>query len=121
MQKKKILILKFNKEKDGKWYFDFPHWPFAHHNLMMVAGADKLCEKLSESKNTLQVLVCTNIRNIDYAQCDFVLTKTDSSLFEGAFYNIRNDKDVGIDEIWLCPVTLFALGRYPKVVLIKRI
>jgi hypothetical protein len=40
--------LQFNHEEDGKWYVDFPGWPFDHHNLMMVAGADKLCAFLSD-------------------------------------------------------------------------
>ena len=31
----------FNHEEDGLWYVDFPNWPFDHHNLLMVAGADK--------------------------------------------------------------------------------
>ena len=35
--------IKFNHEDDGLWYVDFPNWPFDHHNLLMVAGADKLC------------------------------------------------------------------------------
>jgi len=36
------MTLSFNHEADGCWYVDLPNWPFAHHNLMMVAGADKL-------------------------------------------------------------------------------
>ena len=36
--------LNFNKEQDGCWYIEFPNYPFSHHNLMMVAGADSLCE-----------------------------------------------------------------------------
>ena len=47
--KKSEYELKFNHEADGCWYVDFPDWPFDHHNLMMVAGADDLCEFLSHS------------------------------------------------------------------------
>ena len=39
-------VLKFNRENDGVWYIDFPGWPFKHHNLAMVGGADKLCTYL---------------------------------------------------------------------------
>ena len=46
--KKKEYQLKFNHEADDCWYIDFPGWPFDHHNLMMVAGADDLCEFLSD-------------------------------------------------------------------------
>ena len=38
----KIFHLTFNKEADGDWYIDFPGYPFAHHNLMTVAGAARL-------------------------------------------------------------------------------
>ena len=40
--------IKFNHEDDGLWYVDFPNWPFDHHNLLMVAGADKMCAFLSD-------------------------------------------------------------------------
>ena len=46
--KKSEYQLKFNHEEDGCWYVDFPNWPFEHHNLMMVAGADELCAFLSD-------------------------------------------------------------------------
>ena len=42
--------LKFNKESDGAWYIEFPGYPLAHHNLMMVAGADKLCQYVAEKE-----------------------------------------------------------------------
>ena len=35
--------ISFTKEDDGCWYVDYPDWPFDHHNLMMVEGADDLC------------------------------------------------------------------------------
>ena len=44
----KIFHLTFNKEADGDWYIDFPGYPFAHHNLMMVAGADRLCAYVAQ-------------------------------------------------------------------------
>ena len=40
----KVFHLIFNKEADGDWYIHFPNYPFSHHNLLMVAGADLLCE-----------------------------------------------------------------------------
>ena len=42
--------LTFNLEADGAWYIDFPGYPFAHHNLMMVAGADSLCQYIAEKE-----------------------------------------------------------------------
>ena len=40
--RKREYRIQFNKEKNGCWYVDFPHWPFSHDNLAMVSGADKM-------------------------------------------------------------------------------
>ena len=34
--------LSFYHEDDEIWYLDFPDLPFAHHNLAIVGGAEKL-------------------------------------------------------------------------------
>ena len=47
----------FYHEDDGVWYVDFPDWPFAHHNLAMVGGADKLCSYLADGRQTIRVEV----------------------------------------------------------------
>ena len=109
--KKSEYALKFNHESDGCWYIDFPGWPFDHHNLMMVAGADDLCDYLSD--DGLETRVCVRPtskreKHEGYAE----LRRLDHSLTGGAHYEVR-----GIDgfkkKIWLCPVTLFVLGTYP--------
>ncbi len=60
--KKDEYELKFNLEADGYWYVDFPNWPFDHHNLMMVAGADDLCEFLSDDGLETRVKVIPSTR-----------------------------------------------------------
>ena len=55
--KKSEYELQFNHEVDGCWYVDFPGWPFDHHNLMMVAGADDLCAFLSDDDIITRVKV----------------------------------------------------------------
>ena len=40
--RKREYRIQFNKEKNGCWYVDFPHWPFSHDSLAMVSGADKM-------------------------------------------------------------------------------
>ena len=42
LNKKREYQIQFNKEKDGCWYVNFPHWPFSHDSLAMVSGADKM-------------------------------------------------------------------------------
>ena len=110
--------LKFNKENDGLWYVDFPNWPFDHHNLLMVAGADKLCEYLSDNGSHAYVDVIPSSKRMnhpDYAE----LVQGEHSLTGGSIYTVKNLPDFSRD-IWLCPVTLFVLGRYPKYLYIKK-
>lgn len=112
-------ILDFNKEDDGCWYIDLPAWPFSHHNLMMVAGADDLCEHLSDNKKSVTVAVIANPER--KATKDWgKLVKTKSSLTGGATYKVENIEGFNQD-IWLCPVTLFVFGKYPNTMYIKKI
>ena len=110
--------LQFNHEEDGKWYVNFPGWPFDHHNLMMVAGADKLCAYLSDDDEYAYVDVVPSKRQINmpgYA----CLVRGEHSLVGGSTYTA-----IGLPgfkrDIWLCPVTLFVLGQYPKYIYIKK-
>ena len=116
--KKNEYELKFNHESDGCWYVDFPGWPFDHHNLMMVAGADDLCAHLSDDglETRVKVMPSTKRKQLEgYAE----LRRLDHSLTGGAHYEV-----LGIDgftkNIWLCPVTLFVLGTYPAYIYLKK-
>lgn len=110
--------LQFNHEDDGRWYVDFPGWPFDHHNLMMVAGADKLCAFLSDDDKFARIDVIPANREENhpgYAK----LVQQDHSLTGGSTYMVTGLE--GFErEIWLCPVTLFVLGRYPKYLYIRK-
>lgn len=121
-KKNELYRFKFIKESDGKWYYDFPQWPFAHHNLMMVAGADKLCSFLSEDGKKTDIIAVTDTTYTVHENFRVTLYKTSSSLTKGAFYNvIFPNNPIGKQyqyELWLCPVTLFVLGRYPEYILI---
>lgn len=110
--------LQFNHEDDGCWYVDFPGWPFEHGNLQMVAGADKLCAFLSDDDKFAYVDVIPASDEEDhpgYAK----LVQQEHSLTGGSTYHVT-----GLDgfdrDIWLCPVTLFVLGRYPKYLYIRK-
>lgn len=117
--KKHEYQIKFNHEADGLWYVDFPNWPFDHHNLLMVAGADKLCAFLSDDDVTTEVLVRPSKKRLQlegYAE----LVQKDHSLTGGSTYEVRDLE--GFDrDIWLCPVTLFVLGHYPKYMYVKKV
>ena len=110
--------LQFNHEDDRQWYVDFPGWPFDHHNLMMVAGADKLCQFLSDDDRFAHISVSPTHHPL-YNPGSASLVQREQSLAGGSVYN-----GTGLAcferEIWLCPVTLFVLGRYPKYLYIKK-
>jgi hypothetical protein len=116
--RKREYHLQFNHEDDGLWYVDFPNWPFDHHNLLMVAGADKLCAFLSEDDRFSYVDVIPSNKREDHPgyAC---LVQGDHSLTGGSFYTVTGLPGFERD-IWLCPVTLFVLGRYPKYLYIKK-
>ena len=122
-------ILSFTKEDDGKWYIDFPDWPFDHHNLMMVAGADKLCEALSYDGKHTKVHVMTADTEIEdlemtrtHLHNDIWATREDYSITGGAHYHIGGpQKYTYNDKFWLCPVTLFVLGHYPMYLRIRKL
>lgn len=110
--------LQFNHEEDNRWYVDFPGWPFDHHNLMMVAGADKLCDFLSDDDRFAYINVVPSNKLLEMPgfAC---LVQGEHSLTGGSIYTVTNLP--GFErEIWLCPVTLFVLGRYPKYIYIKK-
>ena len=122
----KVFHLRFNKEADGAWYIDFPDYPFAHHNLMMVAGANTLCEYVAEKEGHPEcaiVDVTTGDNLIDGKAPNIVMTRFKKGY--GATYHntlpdgqppfvIRNGQLLEITEAWICPVTMLVLGRYPK-------
>lgn len=116
--KKSEYELKFNHESDGRWYVDFPGWLFDHYNLMMVAGADDLCAHLSDDNVETRVKVIPAKKQEEhdgYAE----LCRLEHSLTGGAYYEVRGIEGFS-KKIWLCPVTLFVLGKYPAYIYLKK-
>lgn len=113
--KEEVYCLHFIKEDDNKWYIDFPDWPFDHHNLMMMAGADDLCEAFSHNGKHATVEV-----EVEHDGKGIEATRMYYSITGGAYYHCKANalKDRGY-KFWLCPVTLFVLGKYPKYMYIR--
>lgn len=116
--KKSEYQLQFNHEEDGLWYIDYPNWKFEHHNLLMVEGADKLCAFLSDNNKVTKVLVRPSKTKHTHSGY-FELERLKHSLTGGATYQV-NDLEGFTDNIWICPVTLFVLGEYPKYIYVKK-
>ena len=122
----KVFHLKFNKEADGHWYIYLPHYPFAHHNLMMVAGADNLCQYGAEKEGhpdyaLIDVTLGDNL--IDGKAPDIIMNRIE--LGHGATYTntmasgetpmvLKNGREILVSRAWLCPVTLLVLHCYPQ-------
>ena len=123
LNRKREYRIQFNKEKNGCWYVDFPHWPFSHDNLAMVSGADKMLDLLSDGVLFVKVSVIPAKKK---GQHDgyIELEQTEHSLFGGSTYQVKYEpfsQRFKRDTLWICPVTLFVLGRYPKFIYVKRL
>ncbi|MCQ2245460.1 MAG: hypothetical protein MJZ69_01580 [Bacteroidaceae bacterium] len=114
--KKSKYTLQFIKV-DGKWYANIEDWPAKYHkNTQMVFGANRLLDVFNTKGYDS---IWANIYpNSDTVLGSVFLTKIKSKLFRGAFYQatyIKGNEIIDFpEEIWICPVTLFVLGRYPK-------
>ncbi len=83
----------------------------------MAGGSDKLCNYLADVKQTVRVEVIANKVSLPLLGYG-LLTKTYSNLFYGANYDATDCEDFQ-RSIWICPITLFVLGRYPKYIYVK--
>ena len=127
VEKKSEYIISFTKEDDGFWYVDYPNWPFDHSHLQMVSGADKLCELLSyDGKHTkVEVMIADSEKeglemNRTHQHTDIMAVREDYSITGGANYKASAcDYRKITPKFWLCPVTLFLLGYYPKYLRIR--
>ena len=117
--RKKEYELQFNHEEDGLWYIDFPNWPFDHENLMMVSGADDLCEFLTADDKVTRVKVIP-AKKEEKHEGYFKLTKVRSGLTSGSTYTVEGLNGFN-KNIWICPVTLFVLGQYPDYIYVKKV
>lgn len=107
----------------GSWFYDFKNWGFDQENLEMVSGADQLCELYSKGNNEAVVEIVASKKKKSELLDEYDewegedLSSFDyrDRLFWGRTY--RNEKR---EKFWICPVTLFVLGRYPNYIYIKK-
>ena len=132
--RKRHYVLSFVAETNelGKlWYYKFDHWGFDKHNLLMVAGADALCEFYAEGKDevTVDVVASRHVYPKCFRDYDFYEgleqkgeTFIDRILYGRDYQGVKADADgnIHINRMWICPVTLFVLGRYPNCLYVKR-
>lgn len=118
-KKEQVYQLAFVKEEDGGWYIDLPQWTGAHANLAMVAGSDDLLDHLLKTNNRVEIEVVKSDKPLDDMWGYFCCKQIDMTLTEGATYTVHGVP--GFDRtIWICPVTLFVLGEYPKYLYVRQ-
>lgn len=111
--------LAFVMEDDGGWYIDLLQWKGAHANLAMVAGSDKLLDHLLRTDNRVEIEVIKSDNALDNMDNYYRCEQIDMSLLGGSTYNVYGVE--GFDRtIWICPVTLFVLGEYPKYIYFRQ-
>lgn len=126
----KKYTLHFVAENDPpikRWYYDFKHWGFDHAHLEMVSGADTLCELYAQGKDEVTIhitasrkprLHCLNLCK-EFVADEPPKGKLKDKILYGREYTHIN-QDGHIVRMWICPVTLFVLGRYPKYIYIRQ-
>lgn len=112
--------LTFVQDPDGRWYIDMP-WDGNRANLEMVAGADDLLSYLDtegQHRVTIHVVASETPQQVEGHT---ELRQLDKSLTGGSRYDATDVEGFRCGRIWICPVTLCVLGRYPKCLYIKKV
>lgn len=119
----RIFLRKLNVsfiKVDGNWYCDIKGWPERFFpNALMVGDASRLIQMNSGGKEyvTFKVIPSTKKRSGG----DLIeLTRISSSTTGGGYYK-TDFRNASLSNVWLCPVTLFVLGRYPEYIYFRRI
>lgn len=105
----------------GGWYVDLPEWTGEKWELEMVMGSDTFLDILAQDNNEIYVILSTE----PFDGCETLHYLYDgrlegSEFGEGAWY--RLNQYMGLDfklEMWLCDVTKFVFGNFPKVIYFK--
>jgi hypothetical protein len=98
----------------------------------MVSGAEALCDFYANGKDEVTVEIIASKKKLnlnpqlydEFKAQDIII---DGLTHQGDFINSQLDKFLygrtyqkGYTTMWICPVTLFVLGRYPKYIYIKK-
>ena len=100
--------------------FDIP-WDGNRANLEMVAGSDDLLSFLdTEGKQSVTIHVVPSETPLE-VEGHVELRQLYKSLTGGSHYDATGFRGFRMKRIWVCPVTLCVLGRYPKYLYVKKV
>ena len=116
--KKVNMLRQFKFYKDeGTWYVDLPEWEGSRADLAMVSGADIMLDIVSQGENDIKVLLSTE--DFDGSnRLEFL--RESPEVGEGSWYLMKTYKGIEYNlELWLCDVTIFVFGGFPKNIYIS--
>lgn len=110
-------LFTFEKDPDQRWYIVLPEWTGNRADLEMVQGADKMLDIAAEGENRVQLTLSTKpFDNAD--ELTWIEDFKDPEI-GGAVYNMPKWKGVDYNlKMWLCDVTKFVFGDFPKTIYI---
>ncbi len=104
--------IRFYKTTSEKWYADLPEWKGSLDELEMVCGADTMLDILSFGENEVWISMSTKPFLRHTATLKYVNKEAD-----GANYvYLSNFNEINV---WLCSVTEFVFGDFPKIIYLK--
>ena len=105
------MVIRFYKDEDRRWYADLPEYIAQGGTVEeceMVSGADDWLDYISEKREAVTLALSDQNSLTE----KIVLYESDEF---GATYIAHTYREEDINQIlWLCPVTLFVFGHYPK-------
>ena len=108
------------KKVYGDWYCDIKGWPEKFFpNSLMVGDASMLIQLMSGGEDYVSFDVLPSKKEIEEEGL-IKLTLYKSSITGGGYYSTQVG-EMKLAHVWLCPVTLFVLGRYPQYIYFKRV
>jgi hypothetical protein len=105
------MVIRFYKDEDRRWYADLPEYIAQGGTVEeceMVSGADDWLDFISEKREAVTLALS------DQNSLSEKIVLYESDEF-GATYIAHTYREEDINQIlWLCPVTVFVFGHYPK-------
>ena len=112
-------LIRFYKEPSSRWYADIPEWTGDKADLEMVAGADTMLEYVAEGEGEVKLFMSTE--TIESAsKLEFVREAVEYE--NGAFYKMDSYNGIELNtNMWLCDVTKFVFGEFPKQIFFYKV
>ena len=111
---------RFYKDEDG-WFVDLPQWEGEKWELQMVEGADTFCDILAQGENEIYVTLSTEpFDGCDVLDLIYLGRLEGPEMGGGAWYTLERYANVEFDlSMWLCDVTKYVFGDFPKQIYFK--